>query len=536
MSPEEIDLVICATVTGDQPFPATACRLGYDLGAKNAGGFDLGAACSGFVFGSQVAAGFIQSGQFRTVLVVGAEILSRILDYKDRNTCVLFGDGAGAAVFTSLDRAGRGEFLGGSISMEGGAEDVLSQPAGGSRHPATAESVAQGLHYMKMGGTKVYKFAVRVFAELVKGVIDKYGRDQIGVIVPHQVNQRIIESAMEQLSLPMDMVFSNIDRYGNTSAASVPIALREAYDAGRGCRRASSWSCPRSAPAWPGATCCCVGEPPPSARGLAASPGGFRSRARHRPPSHAVLGQGRTGHRAPRAASAGPSPWNWRATVREVFCTSTKEGGCADTLAAIAALPAGSARPMPWSPTSRTRRAPRRWPSAGARCQSGRLDFLVNNAGITRDGLFLRMSADDFDAVVGTNLRGTFLVCKAFARSMAKARGGRIVNIGSVVGLTGNAGQANYAASKAGLIGLSKSLAQEFAGRGITVNVIAPGFIATDMTSVLTADVKDAMLQQIPLARFGEPDDIAKAVAFLCSDAAAYITGQTLVVDGGMTM
>lgn len=233
MSPEELDIVICSTVTGDQSFPATACRLGYDLGAKRAGGFDLGAACSGFVFGAQVAAGFISSGQFRNVLVVGAEVLSRILDYRDRNTCVLFGDGAGAAVFTSLDRAGGGEFLGGSISMEGAAEDVLCQPAGGSRHPATAETVAQGLHYMKMGGTKVYKFAVRVFAELVKGVIDKYGRDQIGVIVPHQVNQRIIESAMEQLGMPMDMVFTNIDRYGNTSAASVPIALREAYDAGR---------------------------------------------------------------------------------------------------------------------------------------------------------------------------------------------------------------------------------------------------------------------------------------------------------------
>ncbi|MBP8300743.1 MAG: 3-oxoacyl-[acyl-carrier-protein] reductase [Planctomycetes bacterium] len=219
----------------------------------------------------------------------------------------------------------------------------------------------------------------------------------------------------------------------------------------------------------------------------------------------------------------------------EVFCTSTKEGGCADTLAAIAALPAGSGKAHALvadvgDVTSAEALA------KAVLDQNGRLDFLVNNAGITRDGLFLRMSADDFDAVVGTNLRGTFLVCKAFARSMAKARGGRIVNIGSVVGLTGNAGQANYAASKAGLIGLSKSLAQEFAGRGITVNVIAPGFIATDMTSVLTADVKDAMLQQIPLARFGEPDDIGNAVAFLCSDSAAYITGQTLVVDGGMTM
>lgn len=233
MSPEELDLVICATVTGDQPFPATACRLGLDLGAKRAGGFDLAAACSGFVFASQVAASMIQSGQAKHILVVGAEILSRILDYSDRNTCVLFGDGAGAAVFAPLDRAGRGEFLGGSISMEGGAENILAQPGGGSRHPASPQTLERRLHFMKMGGTKVFRFAVRVFAELVQGVIDRYGRDQIGVIVPHQVNQRIIESAMEQLSMPMDHVFCNIDRYGNTSAASVPIALREAMDAGR---------------------------------------------------------------------------------------------------------------------------------------------------------------------------------------------------------------------------------------------------------------------------------------------------------------
>ena len=233
MDPSELDLILCSTVTGDQPFPATACRLGLDLGAKNAGGFDIAAACSGFVFASQVAAGFVQSGQFKCVLVVGAEILSRILDYTDRNTCVLFGDGAGAAVFTSFERAGRGEFLGGSIAMEGGSEGVLAQPGGGSRHPASAETVEQRLHYMKMGGTKVFKFAVRVFAELVQKVVDSHGRDQIGVIVPHQVNQRIIEAAMEQVGLSMDLVFSNIARYGNTSAASVPIALSEAYESGR---------------------------------------------------------------------------------------------------------------------------------------------------------------------------------------------------------------------------------------------------------------------------------------------------------------
>ena len=232
MSPDEIDLVVCATVTGDQPFPATACRIGLDIGALRAGGFDVTAACSGFVFALQVAAGLIQSGQYRNILVVGAEILSRIIDYTDRNTCVLFGDGAGAVVMTPLERAGRAEFLGGSIHMEGGAEGVLAQPGGGSRHPATHASVDQRLHYMKMGGTKVFRFAVRVFADLVKRAIDEYGRDEIGLIVPHQVNQRIIEAAMEQLDMPMDRVFTNIERYGNTSAASVAIALREAVDAG----------------------------------------------------------------------------------------------------------------------------------------------------------------------------------------------------------------------------------------------------------------------------------------------------------------
>lgn len=233
VAPEDLDLIICATVTGDQPFPATACRIGYDLGAKDAGGFDLGAACSGFVFASQVAANMVGGGAYDKVLVCGAEILSRILDYDDRNTCVLFGDGAGAAVVTPHELCNQGEYLGGSISMEGGAEDVLAQPGGGSRHPASPDSIEQRLHYMKMGGTKVFRFAVRVFAKLVRDVVEKYGADDIGVIIPHQVNQRIIESAMEQVGLPMDLVFCNIDRYGNTSAASVPIALREAYDAGR---------------------------------------------------------------------------------------------------------------------------------------------------------------------------------------------------------------------------------------------------------------------------------------------------------------
>ena len=166
----------------------------------------------------------------------------------------------------------------------------------------------------------------------------------------------------------------------------------------------------------------------------------------------------------------------------------------------------------------------------------GRVDVLVNNAGLTRDGLAMRMSEEDWDLVVDTNLKGAFNFIQGVMRSMIKQRSGRIINISSVSGLMGNAGQANYAASKAGLLGLSKSLARELASRGITVNVVAPGFITTDMTEVLPENVKNAVLPGIPLGKFGEPDDIAAAVAFLASSEAKYITGQTLTVDGGMVM
>ena len=168
--------------------------------------------------------------------------------------------------------------------------------------------------------------------------------------------------------------------------------------------------------------------------------------------------------------------------------------------------------------------------------EAGRVDILVNNAGVTRDNLLMRMSEEDWDTVLDTNLKGAFLLTKAFSRTLIKQRSGRIINVGSVIGLMGNAGQCNYAASKAGLFGFTRSVARELASRGITANAIAPGFVETDMTSGLSKEMRDGILKQVPLGTFGQPEDIANAALFLASTAARYVTGQVLTVDGGMVM
>jgi 3-oxoacyl-[acyl-carrier protein] reductase len=168
--------------------------------------------------------------------------------------------------------------------------------------------------------------------------------------------------------------------------------------------------------------------------------------------------------------------------------------------------------------------------------ETGRIDILVNNAGVTRDGLLMRMSESDWDLVLNTNLRGAFHVTRAFTRPLIKQRNGRIINVASVIGLIGNAGQCNYAASKAGLIGFTKSVARELASRGITCNAIAPGFVSTDMTSVLGEEMRTDLLRQIPLNSFGEAEDIAQAALYLAGPGGRYVTGQVLVVDGGMVM
>ena len=168
--------------------------------------------------------------------------------------------------------------------------------------------------------------------------------------------------------------------------------------------------------------------------------------------------------------------------------------------------------------------------------ETGRVDILINNAGVTRDDLLMRMSEEAWDTVIDTNLKGAFTLCKAFTRTFMKQRQGRIINIASVVGLMGNAGQANYAASKAGLIGFTKSIAKELASRGITCNAIAPGFIETDMTAALNDAQREAIMDQIPLKRLGQVNDIAQAAVYLCGPHAGYMTGQVITVDGGMVM
>lgn len=226
----EVDLILCGTTTPDKPFPTTACHIQDAIGAKNAGGFDINSACTGFVFAFNTGAQFVASGAYKNVLVIGTEKLSTITDWQDRNTCIIFGDAAGAMLLRPLDLAGQGELVGMSISTEGGKDDVLEVPAGGSRQPLGHEEIEQRLQYMRMGGNKVYKFAVSTFSRLVKKhVFTPYGIDDLGLVVPHQVNMRIIESAQERLGLPDEKIFNNIERYGNTASASVPLAFDEAY-------------------------------------------------------------------------------------------------------------------------------------------------------------------------------------------------------------------------------------------------------------------------------------------------------------------
>lgn len=232
VEPKDIDLIIVATVTPDMAFPSTACLVQANLGATKAAAFDVEAACSGFLYGLSMADAFIKSGMYRHILVIGAETMSRILDWTDRNTCVLFGDGAGAAVVGPSE--GPEGILSTILGADGEGGKFLTQPAGGSRRPASLETVQNKEHSVNMAGSDVFKFAVRIMGNASVEAIEKAGLEleDIQVMVPHQANMRIISAAAKRLDLPLEKVKINLNDYGNISAASIPIALDEALEEG----------------------------------------------------------------------------------------------------------------------------------------------------------------------------------------------------------------------------------------------------------------------------------------------------------------
>lgn len=232
LDPEDLDLIIVSTVTPDMAFPATACIVQDKIGASNAAAFDLEAGCSGFVYGLSVGTQFIESGLYDNILIIGAETLSKITDWEDRNTCVLFGDGAGAAVLQATDKGG---FLSFDLGSDGSGADALYMEAGGSAKPASLETVKNKQHYIRMEGNPVFKFAVKTMKRASLDVLDKANltTEDINLLIPHQANTRIIKSARRRLKLDEDEVYVNLPELGNTSSASVAIAMAEAKENGK---------------------------------------------------------------------------------------------------------------------------------------------------------------------------------------------------------------------------------------------------------------------------------------------------------------
>jgi 3-oxoacyl-[acyl-carrier-protein] synthase-3 len=232
LRPMDIDLIICATSSPEYIFPATACLIQDQLGATRAGAFDLSAACTGFIYALNMGAQAIRSGSIRNALIIGTEVLSRFINWEDRKTCILFGDGAGAFVLQASDRPGG--VLSAVMHSDGSGGDLLSLPGGGSHHPASEETLKHGRHYIHMDGREVFRFATRVMGQAAREALELAGltTDDVQWIIPHQANFRIIETAAKYLKLPLDRFVINVDRYGNTSTASIPIATVEAHEKG----------------------------------------------------------------------------------------------------------------------------------------------------------------------------------------------------------------------------------------------------------------------------------------------------------------
>ena len=232
LTPQDIDLIIVATATPDMSFPATACLVQENIGATNAAAFDISVACSGFVYGITIAKQFIETKMYKNILVIGAEVLSRVLDYNDRSTAILFGDGAGAVVIGNVDEGG---ILSTYIGSDGKGKDALSLPVGGSKLPTSEKTVENTLRAITMSGNDVYKFAVRIMEEASLKALEMANLDatEIDCLIPHQANIRIIEASAKRLNLDIDKVYVNLNKYGNMSAASIPVALDEAYRQGK---------------------------------------------------------------------------------------------------------------------------------------------------------------------------------------------------------------------------------------------------------------------------------------------------------------
>jgi 3-oxoacyl-[acyl-carrier-protein] synthase III len=233
IDPTEIDCIIVCTVTPDMLFPATACLVQNCIGAHGAWGFDLVAACAGFIYGLTTAANFVMAGTHKKILVIGADTMSRIMDYTDRSTCILFGDAAGAML---IEPAEDGEgFIGFKNEIDGSGGDYLKMPAGGSRMPATAETIEQRMHFVKQDGAQVFKYAIRKMEELCGGLLAKHGLkpSDVKLLIPHQANKRIIMGVAERLGMEPERVIINIDRFGNTTGATIPLATRDAVESGK---------------------------------------------------------------------------------------------------------------------------------------------------------------------------------------------------------------------------------------------------------------------------------------------------------------
>ncbi len=473
----DVDEVLLATSTPDRQMPATASEVQHHLGIHG-GACDINAACSGFVYGLVHAYGLLALGA-RRVLLIGAETMSRITDQDDRNTAILFADGAGAVVVEAADDTD--QLVGWDLGSDGSARDLLFAEIGG---------------YMKMEGREVFRRAVRATVESSLRSLERAGvaAADVDLVVPHQANVRIIDAACQRL--------------GHTDRAHRHGPAEHREHLGR------------------------------------VDPPGTRRRHRGGP-------RPRGGSTVARRIRSGDELGERSAAVVDMSRVALVTGGARGLGLATARRLAADGHRV--AVTYRSAPPPPEAEVLAVACdvtdtdqvdaafekveqELGNVEILVSNAGITADKLVLRMTDDDFARVLDTNLTGALRVARRGVQRMMRARWGRLVFIGSVVATTGQAGQANYAASKAGLIGLARSLAREFASRNITANVVAPGPISTEMLQAIGDDRQALISQAVPLGRLGEPDEVAAAVSFLASDDASYITGAVLPVDGGLGM